>query len=63
MCVSGDVNVADPDSERWILQLEQPASNNNGGQLLFKDGYLLVTFGDGGGTSDQFGSQGNSQNK
>ncbi len=57
-----DSNVADPDSEREVLRLRQPQSNHNGGQLLFKDGYLLVFLGDGGGAGDKFGTRGNGQN-
>src|SRR5690606_21416940 len=33
--VTDDPNVADPDSERLILYVEQPASNHNGGHLVF----------------------------
>ena len=44
----------DPNSERVILSLRQPFSNHNGGQLLFKDGYLLVFLGDGGSRADPF---------
>ncbi len=54
--------MADPNSEREILRLLQPRSNHNGGQLLFKDGYLLVFLGDGGGAGDSFGTPGNGQN-
>ncbi len=59
---TGNGNVADPNSEREILRLLQPRSNHNGGQLLFKDGYLLVFLGDGGGAGDSFGTPGNGQN-
>ncbi len=52
--------MADPNSEREILRLAQPAGNHNGGQLLFKDGYLLLFLGDGGGGGDTFR---NGQNK
>lgn len=46
----------DPDSESIILEVNQPASNHNGGQLAFgPDGYLYIALGDGGGTNDQFG--------
>ena len=51
------VNTTDPnralaDSERVIFTLRQPFSNHNGGQLLFKDGYLLIFLGDGGSARD-----------
>ena len=55
--------MANPGSEREILRLRQPAANHNGGQLLFKDGYLFLSLGDGGGAGDRFGSRGNGQNK
>ena len=45
---SSDGNRSDPNSEREILRVFQPYANHNGGQLLFKDGYLLVFLGDGG---------------
>jgi glucose/arabinose dehydrogenase len=45
-----DPNVADMDSATTILTVDQPASNHNGGLLLFgPDGYLYVGLGDGGG--------------
>ena len=56
-------NLANTSSERIILTISKPHTNNNGGQLLFKDGYLLVFLGDGGGTGDRFGSIGNGQNR
>uniref|UniRef100_A0A8C2KFS3 Si:ch211-136a13.1 n=1 Tax=Cyprinus carpio TaxID=7962 RepID=A0A8C2KFS3_CYPCA len=49
---------------RTILEVEEPASNHNGGQLLFGlDGYLYIFIGDGGRAGDPFGKFGNSQNK
>uniref|UniRef100_F6TQQ8 HHIP like 2 n=1 Tax=Monodelphis domestica TaxID=13616 RepID=F6TQQ8_MONDO len=59
-----DSNKADLNSERVILELEEPASNHNGGQLLFGlDGYLYIFTGDGGQAGDPFGKFGNAQNK
>ncbi|XP_049320178.1 HHIP-like protein 2 [Astyanax mexicanus] len=59
-----DMNVADPHSERVLLEIEEPAANHNGGQLLFGlDGYLYIFTGDGGKAGDPFGKFGNSQNK
>jgi glucose/arabinose dehydrogenase len=48
---------ADPDSEKVLLEVRQPASNHNGGMIQFDSrGYLLVGLGDGGGANDQFGN-------
>ncbi|XP_052387348.1 HHIP-like protein 1 [Carassius gibelio] len=59
-----DVNMLDHSSERTLLEVEEPASNHNGGQLLFgSDGYLYIFIGDGGKAGDPFGKFGNSQNK
>ncbi|XP_059188206.1 HHIP-like protein 1 [Centropristis striata] len=59
-----DDNQIDHTSERTILEVVEPASNHNGGQLLFgHDGYLYIFIGDGGRAGDPFGKFGNSQNK
>ncbi|NXN74061.1 HIPL1 protein, partial [Himantopus himantopus] len=59
-----DMNTLDHGSERIILEIEEPASNHNGGQLLFgDDGYLYIFTGDGGMAGDPFGTFGNAQNK
>ncbi|XP_062432929.1 HHIP-like protein 1, partial [Rhea pennata] len=60
----GDMNTLDHGSERIILEVEEPASNHNGGELLFgDDGYLYIFTGDGGMAGDPFGTFGNAQNK
>jgi glucose/arabinose dehydrogenase len=49
-----DENVADPSSERVVLQMDDPQSNHNGGTIQFgpADGYLYIAIGDGGGAND-----------
>ena len=50
-----DPNVADPESGRVILTVEDPYVNHNGGDILFgPDGYLYVTIGDGGLAGDPY---------
>ncbi|KAF4083689.1 hypothetical protein AMELA_G00119630, partial [Ameiurus melas] len=61
---AADMNAVDHTSERVILEIDEPASNHNGGQLLFADdGYLYIFTGDGGMAGDPFGKFGNAQNK
>ncbi|MET0565235.1 MAG: PQQ-dependent sugar dehydrogenase [Acidimicrobiia bacterium] len=46
---------ADPASERVLLQVDQPASNHNGGMIQFApNGALILGLGDGGGAGDSF---------
>ena len=55
-----DINVVDESSETILLEIAQPETNHNGGQLAFgSDGYLYIASGDGGGTGDP---DGNAQN-
>jgi len=51
---------ADTESSLVILEVNQPYTNHNGGQMGFgADGYLYISFGDGGSSGDP---QGNGQN-
>mgnify|MGYP001827119228 CR=1 FL=1 len=45
----------DVENERILFHVDQPASNHNGGGLVYADGFLYLGLGDGGGANDQFG--------
>ncbi len=56
-------NRANAGSGRRLLSVTHPASNHNGGLLLFgPGGRLYAGLGDGGGGGDQHGTRGNGQN-
>src|ERR1044072_5176956 len=51
--VSPDGSRADPNSEKVILEWDDPQSNHNGGSIAFgADNYLYIAIGDGGGAND-----------
>lgn len=53
--------IVDVNSELIILEIPQPETNHNGGQIAFgPDGYLYIALGDGGGSGD---TDGNAQNR
>jgi glucose/arabinose dehydrogenase len=50
-----DPLVFDPDSELILLEVDQPRTNHNAGQIRFgPDGYLYLALGDGGGGGDPY---------
>ncbi len=55
--VTSDPGIADPGSERPLLNVNQPAANHNGGHITFgPGGYLYIGLGDGGAAGDIFGN-------
>ena len=59
----GSANRANTRKRRRLLSVAHPASNHNGGLVLFgPDGLLYAGLGDGGGAGDRHGSRGNAQN-
>lgn len=54
--ITGNPDIADPNSEEVILTIAQPFVNHNGGHIAFspKDGYLYIGMGDGGSGGDPF---------
>ncbi|WP_349314565.1 PQQ-dependent sugar dehydrogenase [Chitinophaga sp. MM2321] len=55
-------DIADPATKRVLMEIDEPQSNHNGGQLAFgPDGYLYIGLGDGGGGGDKHGTTGNGQ--
>ncbi|KXS43822.1 MAG: hypothetical protein AWU59_892 [Methanolobus sp. T82-4] len=61
-----DENRANPESERVILEVDEPQLNHDAGSIAFgPDGYLYIPLGDGGGANDVgvgHPAEGNGQN-
>jgi glucose/arabinose dehydrogenase len=55
--MADDPNLADPNSQQIILEVNQPFSNHKGGQLAFgADSCLYIGMGDGGSAGDPMGN-------
>ena len=55
--VTADPDQADPGSATLLLEVDQPAANHNGGNLVFgPDGFLYIGLGDGGRAGDPWGN-------
>ncbi len=55
--IEENLHAADPDSERVILEVRQPAKNHNGGMIAFgPEGDLWIGMGDGGASNDKYGN-------
>ena len=55
--IEASTGVADPGSERVVIEVPQPAANHNGGMIAFgPTGDLWIGMGDGGGSNDRYGN-------